>query len=200
MLPASKTASPLIKAPNVSSPAILRPVETPPGTVRSTDGNWVVAYGYTDRQEFNDLMRVLSGHGSIRQQHSNGNWLAVQYDNTLSAEKALCCQPIRLANSPSLCGTVRANSQLLQSLLSQPPSSSNAEPKGFLTAAPKLDSNSPRKKMFHEAQRNQSLEEEDILAHYDDYDTTRQAPTSVCEKLFAWYFGWSYETPHPHSD
>jgi hypothetical protein len=152
-----------------------------------------VAYGYTTRDELDELMDLLGAHGPTLQTHANGNWLAIHYEGLLAAEKALCRQPIRLS-SLSLCGTVRASQQLLQGLLAQPPvplisaNDSNAD----------NNSSTHLSLTTHTTHRQfSSLQEEDILAHYPSDGRTneqgslsRRVPTSVCEKFFSWYFAW----------
>jgi hypothetical protein len=166
----------------------------------STHNHWVVGYGYTNREEYQELLEVLTSHGPILQkQESSSNWLAIQYEGLLAAEKALCSQPIRLAYSGALCGTVRGSPQLLQGLQARSHNlllTASKEP----TTTTLTTSNNAL--VYHKAS---SLNEEDILAQYveEDEEGNRRS-TSVCDKLFAWYFGWSDDSKHlqyhPHSD
>ena len=78
--------------------------------------HWVVAYGYTSSNEYEELLRILSSFGSIEKHEAGGNWLAVLYESRLSAEKALVSQTILLKNT--LCGMARGTPSLLQSLSS----------------------------------------------------------------------------------
>ncbi len=148
--------------------------------------NWVVAHGYTSLNEYKELLGVLSSYGTIQSQESGGNWVAVLYESRLSAEKALTCQPVLLSNT--LCGMTRGTPQLLQNLSSsgQPPPRANIiedEPAKAAAAAT----------------ATLNLNERDILCLENSaYESrTPYKPKSVCDKVFAWYFGWE---DHPHSD
>ena len=186
--------------PVASPPLLLHSTATTSTTKQSVvvdDGNsyWVVAYGYTNQEEFQELVQIFNGIGRVLQQESNGNWLAIRYDSHLSAAKALGKQPIKLSGS-SLCGTVPGSRELLHGLLSQPPSK------------PAVSGSSNSSIQPHQSlqqQRSLILDEKDILVGYSDEDyQVRQAPTSVCDRFLAWFFDWNYEprTPrhHPHLD
>lgn len=192
----------VVPAP-VSSPTMFRHKEATPinVTARPTNtSNWVIAYGYTNDLEYDELFGVLRSHGSIKQQKSNANWLAVQYDNQFSAAKALCNQPIQLPSSSALCGTVGANQQLLQGLLSQPQTSATKDNLFSLIAeTPTLPSTSAST-TSRQPQSASPLREEDILAAHEDDIIYRRPSSSMCDKVLDWYFGWNEETHHPHSD
>eukprot|EP00533_Pseudo-nitzschia_delicatissima_P015086 CAMPEP_0197278128 /NCGR_PEP_ID=MMETSP1432-20130617/18145_1 /TAXON_ID=44447 /ORGANISM="Pseudo-nitzschia delicatissima, Strain UNC1205" /LENGTH=308 /DNA_ID=CAMNT_0042744455 /DNA_START=47 /DNA_END=973 /DNA_ORIENTATION=- len=142
--------------------------------------HWVVAHGYTSLNEYKELLGILSSYGTIQNSESGGNWVAVLYESRLSAEKALCCQPVLLSNT--LCGMTRGTPQLLQSL------NSGEKPKPMFEE--------PTKTMDFE---DRNLNERDILCLDNSAYQSRQAykPKSVCDKVFAWYFGWE---EHSHSD
>jgi hypothetical protein len=65
-------------------------------------GNWVLVYGYTNREQYLALLKTFSSYGTVLQQKGNNtwfdvhgksihsNWLALQYESRLQAEKALC--------------------------------------------------------------------------------------------------------------
>ena len=184
--------------PPIASPPLLLHEKQSLGTSNTAvvdDGNWIVAYGYTCLEEHDELLEILSGYGLISERQSNGNWLAIRYKNSLSAEKSLCCQPIRLSNSPSLCGTVRASRQLLQGLRAQPPRTTSSEASSIVRnyeypASTGID-----------PQRQMPLQEDDILANYEEEGQHKRMSTSVCDRLFDWYFGWGDQRgSHPHSD
>jgi hypothetical protein len=199
-----------VTPPPLASPRLLwdqhHPQSTELSTVAPTSdtNNWIVAYGYSNREEYQELVRILNGYGQILQQQSNGNWLAVKYESRLAAEKALCSQPIRLTSN-SLCGTVRGAAQLLQSLRDQQRNEALKT-----TTTPSLSSSAPSfafpsETMADNQHMTQSngLEEKDILAQYNKHDgddSHRRPPTSVCEKLLAWFFEWDSTTHHSHSD
>ena len=174
------------------------PVQTPepmrnrlaPSTSTSlseAENTWVVAYGYSNREEYLELLQILLGFGTIIEQQSNRNWLALKYEARLSSEKALCSQPIVLS-SASLCGTVRGSPQLLRRLSAQSPSEVLA-----------LRNPGPSSKSLAMTQRK-LLQEEDILAEYaiESTDVNKRAPSSVCEKLMFWYFGWEQHQNSQH--
>jgi len=178
-----------ITPPPLNSPRLLHQSQM---TVNSTgnfpfgdSGNWIVAYGYANREEYKELERILTSYGSILNSKANANWFAIKYGSQLAAEKALCSQPIILSSN-KLCGTVRGSPQLLQTLRAQQPhdclksadyalNAARSEVKGALESEPSV------------------LSEEDILAqHYaqDEYDCDRRHADSICERMLAWLFGW----------
>ena len=157
--------------------------------------HWVVAHGYTSSNEYKELLSVLSSYGTIQSQEAGGNWLAVQYESRLSAEKALCCQPILLSNT--LCGMTRGTPTLLQSLSSgkgEKQQQNNIVQGGREKSTEQLGSNSGKK-----VTPAGNLDEQDILLLENSAYESRKPyqPKSVCDKVFAWYFGWD---DHSHSD
>jgi hypothetical protein len=210
-------ATPLTPPPVASPPLIWKqqeqehfskPTASSISDSSGSSSHWIVAYGYTTRDELDELMDLLGAYGPTLQTHANGNWLAVHYEGRLAAEKALCRQPIRLS-SLSLCGTVRASQQLLQGLLAEPP----------VPLMSTNDSNANNNSSTHRStltmthtthQRFSSLQEEDILAHHasdgrtnEQGSLSRRLPTSVCEKFFSWYFAWDKDDDKeakPHLD
>lgn len=153
--------------------------------------HWVVAHGYTSSNEYKELLGILSSYGTIQSQESGGNWLAVLYESRLSAEKALCCQPVLLSNT--LCGMTRGTPQLLQSLSS---GKGEKQSQGLMQKQP-VEESSTGKKLDFATKGN--LNEHDILQLENSAYESREPykPKSVCDKVFAWYFGWE---SHPHSD
>lgn len=158
--------------------------------------HWVVAHGYTSSNEYKELLSILSSYGTIQSQESGGNWLAVLYESRLSAEKALCCQPILLSNT--LCGTTRGTPSLLQSLSSG--KGDNRLQDMMQGEQEKLAGASDHDgKRVDYATNRGNLKERDILQLENSAYESRKPyqPKSVCDKVFAWYFGWE---EHPHSD
>jgi len=188
-----------ITPPPANSPRLLQHSQVlanPSNDFPSGDsGNWVVSYGYANREEYKELERILTSYGSIINSQANANWLAIKYESRLAAEKALCSQPIRLTTN-SLCGTVRGSSQLLQTLRAQQPNDS-------LKSA-EYAFNAVETKGKEMTLGSAGLSEEDILAQYDvqdQYDSDLRHSGSICEKVLAWLFGWDKVPAHkPHAD
>ncbi|CAJ1940485.1 unnamed protein product [Cylindrotheca closterium] len=189
-----------ITPPPVNSPRLLH--QSPVLVNQRSDfpscdsGNWVVSYGYANREEYKELERILTSYGAIIDSQANANWLAIKYESRLAAEKALCSQPIKLSSN-SLCGTVRGSSQLLQTLRAQQPNDSLKSVEHGLSAV--------KTKGKEMTLGSAGLSEEDILAQYDvqdQYDSDWRHAGSICEKVLAWLFGWDNILPvnKPHAD
>lgn len=155
--------------------------------------HWVVAHGYTSSNEYKELLGILSSYGTIQSQEAGGNWLAVLYASRLSAEKALCCQPILLSNT--LCGMTRGTPSLLQSLSSGKGEKQQQDTmmQGDEKSAGASRNDSKR------AESGGTIDERDILMLENSAYESRKPyqPKSICDKVFAWYFGWE---EHLHSD
>lgn len=167
----------------------------------------MVAYGYTSLSEYNQLLDILSSFGTLQQHQSSGNWLAVQYESQLSAERALCCQPVSLGSN-TLCGTVRGTPALLQRLGTGTNQSSN---RGTGTTAAMIHRPIPRLSAAATTSgRIPAVDDYLLLTDGDKRaDDRPRPPTSICQKAMCWYFGWESiryaddndEQPdHPHSD
>ena len=161
--------------------------------------NWVVAHGYTSPIEYKELLNILSTFGRIQRQEANGNWLAVQFESPLSAEKAICCQPILLSNA--LCGIARGTPDLLQKLNTgkqQQQQQQNAAKGSSANSMAQLQNDN---KTVTTAGKLGKLDEMDILllenSSYADDPRKPYEQRSICDKLLAWYFGWN---EHSHSD
>lgn len=181
-----------ITPPPMNSPRLLQESQSmvkSAGDFPSGDssGNWIVSYGYSSREEYKELERILTSYGSIINSHANANWLAIKYESRLAAEKALCSQPIKLSSN-SLCGTVRGFPQLLETLRAQQPNNSLQSAENVVTCrSSEGKSTSPESKSF-------VLREEDILQNGQNSDWRHS--DSLCEKLLFWLFAWE----KPHSD
>lgn len=155
--------------------------------------HWVVAHGYTSSNEYKELLGILSSFGTIQSQEAGGNWLAVQYESRLAAEKAMCCQPILLSNT--LCGITRGTPSLLQSLSS---SSSSSSPSNKGGTAEQKQSSEPKTAKPSSLPTGKVGEQDILLLENSAYESREPyRPRSVCDKICAWYFGWD---EHPHSD
>jgi len=183
----------------VASPPILEKKSTTDSYMKESsltfpsEEHWVVAHGYTSSKEYEELIRILSTYGAIQSRKAGGNWVAVQYESRMSAEKALCCQHILLGNT--LYGMTRGTPSLLQKLSSgkgekQRQDSMQGNTKE-VESTPIDEGIAPRSAG--------NLKEHDILLLKNSAYESRKPykPKSVCDKILAWYFGWD---EHPHSD
>jgi hypothetical protein len=157
----------------------------------SGHGHWVVAFGYTNDKESKELYSILQEYGRILSTKSSGNWIAVQFQDEVSAQQASARQLVRVGSI--LFGISRTNAQLLQEL-------------GSKQSAEKSDlqfNTRPSNASFF-AEKSSQLEEEDILAGYakeeSEISSARHYEKSVCEKMFYWYFGWDTSVSKSHSD
>jgi len=158
----------------------------------SSESHWVVAHGYASSTEYEEMFAILSSFGRIIRLEASGNWLAVQFESRLSAEKAICSQPILLANS--LCGIARGTPSLLQKL-NTGKEQSKRQPQN--TAQGKEQNT--KKKILTSTTGN--LNENDILLLENTSFTgchQHNKKNSICEKILAWYFGW--DEGHSHLD
>jgi hypothetical protein len=151
--------------------------------------DWVVAYGYTNERESKELYSILQGYGSIVARKSRSNWIAVQYEDDLSAARASARQLVRVGSV--LCGISRTNLKLLQETIAtsinDPIDHTQNTPVGLLPPS----------------EKSTSLDEQDILAGPGNRPATTSEgheSKSVCEKLFYWYFGWESQQNKLHQD
>jgi hypothetical protein len=166
--------------------------------------NWIVGYGYgpSSLNQYHELLDILSSCGKIEQQISGGNWLAVQYSSRYAAEKALSSQPIFSTSANVYFGVSRVTPDRLR-ILQQ-----HQQVKSFLGGETTIAERRQNQQQLYEEITFKSskpssggLDEADILLLEEDDATTESAPsrpTSICDKLLAWYFGWDYS--HPHYD
>ena len=181
----SSGSIPLLTSPSQSH--LISKDESPKGgafvNIESRQGHWVIAFGYTNDSESQELNSILHNFGRIVSTKSSSNWLAVQFLDEVSAVRASTRQLVRVGSI--LCGISRANLQLLHELTSRQ-SADNSVEYGVKPSSRSL------------AQEISSMEEEEILAGYakdeGTYSSARQHQSSICEKLFFWYFGWDTGT------
>mmetsp|Transcript_21782 Transcript_21782/g.24319 ORF Transcript_21782/g.24319 Transcript_21782/m.24319 type:complete len:297 (-) Transcript_21782:234-1124(-) len=188
-LPKTPTAGVSTPVP-VKSPPYLGGKKSTTSSSSSFESHWVVAHGYSSSIEYKELLAILSSFGRIQREEANGNWLAVQFESRLSAEKAICCQPVLLANS--LCGIARGTPSLLQKLNT-----------GKQQQQQQQQQQQPPQKKAHIISVIKSeipkLDESDILLLENSSDTENRQlyqSKSICDKMLAWYFGWDEEQPH----
>eukprot|EP00532_Pseudo-nitzschia_australis_P004783 CAMPEP_0168186296 /NCGR_PEP_ID=MMETSP0139_2-20121125/14346_1 /TAXON_ID=44445 /ORGANISM="Pseudo-nitzschia australis, Strain 10249 10 AB" /LENGTH=295 /DNA_ID=CAMNT_0008108273 /DNA_START=169 /DNA_END=1056 /DNA_ORIENTATION=- len=156
--------------------------------------HWVVAHGYTSSNEYKELLGILSSFGTIQNQEAGGNWLAVQYESRLSAEKALSRQSVLLGNT--LCGMTRGTPTLMQSLSS---GKGGHQQRNYVVPGEAKSTEEVRKGGKTAADTKGKLGEKDILllenSAYESGEPFQRK--SMCDKVLGWYFGWD---EHPHSD
>lgn len=159
--------------------------ESPNSGFANLNGNWVVAYGYRNDREADELLSILREYGPILSTKSNANWIAVQFADGLSAAHASARQIVRVG--ATLCGVSKTSTDLMHELIAE-------------TVNAPCDR---RESSLSKVGNNASLGEEDILAGYSISGGPRSLtnrPKSVCEKIFYWYFDWDMPTEKDHSD
>lgn len=77
----------------------------------STTGCWVLIYGYASANHYQEIFRRFKQYGHVLDrrgscQPGRSNWVALQYESRLQAEKALCHQHVQLAGG-IFCGIKR---------------------------------------------------------------------------------------------
>ena len=188
-----------------------KPVETPPhikATMKaesismagsldvpenlSGEDNWIVGYGYgpNSKEQYEELFDSLAKNGKIERHIYGGNWIAVQYSSRCSVEKALSSQSIFSAKLNIYFGVSRLSPERLRILQRQQEHIS----------APGNISQTADERRIDNVKFSDNLKEGDILLLEDEAgrEDRPSKPSSICEKLLWWYFGWDYE--HPHSD
>lgn len=151
--------------------------------------DWVVAYGYTNERESKQLYSMLQGYGNILARKSKSNWIAVQYEDELSAARASARQLVRVGSA--LCGVSRTNLQMLQETIATAISD---------TVDPSMESSVG---LLPPYEKSTSLEEQDILAATGGRRAGKSEGNeskSVCEMIFYWYFGWDPQEIKLHQD
>jgi hypothetical protein len=196
----------------MSTPA---PVETPPylkttmkaesfslgGSLEvpekfSGEDNWIVGYGYgpNSKEQYEELFDSLAKNGKIERHIYGGNWIAVQYSSRCSVEKALSSQSIFSAKLNIYFGVSRVSPERLRILRRQQEHIDT--PSNIAKTADERSDN----RIQTNGTFSNNLKEDDILLLEDETgrEDRPSKPSSICEKLLSWYFGWNYE--HPHSD
>lgn len=80
-------------------------------------GNWILIYGYNNHKQYQALLEKFSSYGRVIKQKkpsalidpkslNSPNWLALQYESHLEAEKALCHDHFQLEGGV-FCGVKR---------------------------------------------------------------------------------------------
>jgi hypothetical protein len=176
-------------------------------TTRQHDGtvaerSWVVAYGFTNERERQELLSILKGRGQILAIHWNAsNWIAVQYPDELCAARASAKQIVPVCSV--LCGISRVTGSFVQELLSRSgkslESSLSSSPSGVFDTSSDAVTSAP-------IVPSVSLVEEDILVGYNTEKSMRNttagfevanAPharggdSSWLVRAIYYYFGWN---------
>lgn len=153
-----------------------------PQPVNDSLDRWVVIYGYSTEAQYQAILRkfqsfgkVVSHRGSCRPGRSN--WIALEYESIVQAEKALCQQNCLLMDGV-LIGVTRLTLPLKQSLEWNPTSSLSSD------VASRLD----------DKFQNDVMSEEDILllaSPKKKQSFVIGARRNVCERFLSWWFGWA---------
>jgi hypothetical protein len=182
------------------------------------DNAWVLVYGFSTQSQKEELVRLFDSFGRVIHRHggvtASSNWIALQYQSRLEAEKALSHRPIELVG-PVFCGVERLTPQKRQSLFHasaaatttataettaviEYPALMNGSASERTSTTPVLftqmvpvttgTSNSNNNGF---ASSSGGLEEKDILLYGDESEQLRRAgQKSICEELLGWWFGW----------
>ena len=146
-----------------------------------------MAYGFTNERESKELYSILQGYGSISARKSISNWIAVQYEDDLSAARASARQLVRVGSV--LCGISRTNFKLLQETMTT------------AIDEPIYTHQKTHVGLLLQSEQSALLDEQDILAGPNDRRASKsggRAAKSVCEKLCYWYFGWESQETKLH--
>jgi hypothetical protein len=108
----------------------------------STTDTWVLVYGYSNASQYEDILRRFADFGHILAHRGRSNWIAIQYESQLEAEKALCHQHMELQAAADgeviYCGVTRLQDNDPKLLQPHQPSSSNT------TTTKKTSQNTPK--------------------------------------------------------
>ena len=171
---------------NDGAPLTQSTAEIVPQLVNNSLERWVVVYGYATSAQYESILRrfqsfgnVVSVRGSCRPGRSN--WIALEYESMVQAEKALCQQNCLLMDGV-LVGVTRLTLPLKQSLEWNPTS---------LSSLPDVAS-----RLDDKFQTGVEMTEEDILLLASPEKQHQSfmvgaARRSLCERFLAWWFGWS---------
>jgi hypothetical protein len=170
-------------------------------------------YGYATRQHYDEVLAIFESFGRVVDRRGVcrpgvSNWIALQYQSRLEAEKALCHQPVQLSGNV-FCGVLRLTHDLKQSLEAEW-NSAATETSGIPALAQEIDT--PKSSLFASTMTSTAastispppppppmaltngatggLEEKDILLYGDEREIRRNGQKSVCEQLLGWWFGW----------
>jgi hypothetical protein len=173
--------------------------------VPSTTGCWVLIYGYANANHYQEIFRRFTQYGHVLDrrgscQPGRSNWVALQYESRLQAEKALCHQHVQLAGG-IFCGIKRlddndpillqAADNSLSDLWTTTATTMESDGVMLLKDQPESDSTSNLTNGGHHqpfSKPNGVLEEKDILLSSDER-TPRNGggrKGSLCDKILRW--------------
>lgn len=158
-----------------------------PQLVNDSLERWVVVYGYASEVQYNSILRrfqsfgkIVSHRGSCRPGKSN--WIALQYETSLQAQKALSQQNCLLMDGV-LVGVTGLTPSLKQSLEWNPTAS--------LSSLPQVASNLNNDKF---QTGDVIINEEDILVlspPNKKQSSITGGKGTVCDRFMSWWFGWA---------
>jgi hypothetical protein len=165
--------------------------ETVPQLVNDSLERWVVVYGYSTEAQFQAILRKFESFGKIVSHRGSGrsNWIALEYDSVVQAEKALCQQNCLLLDD-ILVGVTRLTMSLKQSLDWNAPTASAP-----LSVLPDVRLCDRFENSNNNNNNNNMMKEEDILLFSSPKKkqslVVGGANGNVCERFLSWWFGWA---------
>mmetsp|Transcript_26186 Transcript_26186/g.36689 ORF Transcript_26186/g.36689 Transcript_26186/m.36689 type:complete len:308 (-) Transcript_26186:743-1666(-) len=148
---------------------------------------WVLVYGYATRSQYEAILKLFENFGKVTSRKGTcnpgqSNWLAMQYETSLQAEKALCQQHCMLEDGV-LVGVTRMDPTLKQSL------DWNVAP-GPLKEEDVLGNRLEER--FHQSQNGSyGMKEQDVLLECPrGMEVSRGGKKNVCEQVLSWVFDW----------
>ena len=182
---------------------------------------WILVSGVSTKAQRDQIFRIFDTYGRVVQRRSSSgsaNWVAIEYQTRLEAEKALSHQPVQLFGGQVFCAVFRLTPENRRALFQQHYpnggdgglSNNDGEGTGTLVTidgGEKNNDNTLFTMMPHAgavteivptSQNNTTyskgsceLEEKDILLNADDDDAVRVGRRTICDELLAWWFGWN---------
>jgi hypothetical protein len=168
--------------------------------VPSTTGCWVLIYGYASSNHYQEIFRRFTQYGHVLDrrgscQPGRSNWVALQYESRLQAEKALCHQHVQLADG-IFCGIKRLDDNdpiLLQAADNSlsglwTSTATNMESDRMMLSNEQSESTMLNGDVTPTSNANGVLEEKDILLLPGDRTHTNGGGRkgSICEKVLRW--------------
>jgi len=144
-------------------------------------------YGYATASQYDEILRRFADYGHILDhrgscQPGRSNWIALQYESRLQAEKALCHQHLQLIDGV-YCGVKRLDDK--DPILLQAADTSLSDLWTKSSSAGR-DSLVPQKLDMNGGRVNGGLEEKDILLTYGSPTRLHKHRRSLCERLVRW--------------
>ena len=171
-------------------------------TVSAEEDTWVLVSGVSTKGQRDEVFRIFDTHGRVvsrRSSSSDSNWVAIQYQTRLEAEKALSHQPVHLCGGKVLCAVFLLSPERRRELFQQYyPETVDGDGKGsdnklFTTMKPDdyRVSEVAQTPTNSRSKASGELQEKDILLYADDdEDVRRVGRRTICDEILAWWFGW----------